>query len=232
MKQINNKQILAAVMTISAGLMMTHSAQAQLIPLSGVNAAETTGAAGGGWLAGSGPAATFASGPSVGSAGTAGIEVQASSENGFGYSYFDLGSGATTINPNSTEVTLTFTVNGTASAYNWLGVPLTLNDGTGTGTYNGKYSGSGNPGNYPGTTWNGNTASITWALNPAEITAIQGGSDTVYGFNTGVDPSSVPANYDITFNSLDFTPTAVPEPATMALFGLSAAGLLALRRRK
>lgn len=217
-------------MTISAGLMMTHSAQAQLIPLSGVNAAEATGAAGAGWLAGSGPAATFASGPSVGSAGTAGIEVQASAENGYGFSYFDLGSGATTINPNATEVTLTFTINGSTSGYNWLGVPLTLNDGTGTGTYGGKYSAPGNPGSQPGTAWNGNTGSITWALNPAEIAIIQGGGDTVYGFNTGVDPSSVPATYDLTFNSLNFT--AVPEPATMALFGLSAAGLLALRRRK
>jgi hypothetical protein len=230
MKQINNKQILAAVMTISAGLIMTHSAQAQLIPLSGVNAVEATGAAGAGWLAGSGPAATFASGPSVGAAGTAGIEVQASAENGFGFSYFDLGSGATTINPNATEVTLTFTINGSSTGYNWLGVPLTLNDGTGHGVYNGKYSAPGNPGNQPGTVWNGNTGSITWALNPAEITAIQGGSDTVYGFNTGVDPASVPATYDLTFNSLDFT--AVPEPSTLAYSAFGAASIFLFRRRK
>jgi hypothetical protein len=216
----------AAALVLVWGLVASSSAPAQTIGLSGVDASTTTGYAG--WLT-----ANFASGPSVGSAGTAGIEVQASSAGGYGYTYFDLGSGATTINPNSTQVTLTFTVNGTASAYNWLGVPLTLNDGTGTGTYGGIYSGSGNPGNQAGAVWNGNTASLTWALNPAEITAIQGGSDVVYGFNTGVDPAGVPANYDITFNSLTFSPaTVVPEPATMSLFGLSAAGLLALRRRK
>ena len=230
MKQINNKQILAAVMTISAGLMMTHSAQAQLIPLSGVSASETASQAYDGWGAAASSPTTFASGPSVGSAGTGGVEVQSSSGNGFGGSYFDLGSGATLLNPGDTQVTLTFTVNGTASQYIWIGVPLNLNDGSANEGWGGVYSGSGNGGNPANAVWYGNTASITYALNSAEITAIKGGSDTLYGFNTGVDPAVAPANYDITFNSLDFT--AVPEPATTSLFGLSAAGLLALRRRK
>lgn len=230
MKQINNKQILAAVMTISAGLMMTHSAQAQLIPLSGVSASETASQAYDGWGAAASSPTTFASGPSVGSAGTGGVEVQSSSGNGFGGSYFDLGSGATLLNPGDTQVTLTFTVNGTASQYIWIGVPLNLNDGSANEGWGGVYSGSGNGGNPANAVWNGNTASITYALNSAEITAIKGGSDTLYGFNTGVDPAVAPANYDITFNSLDFSP--VPEPSTLAYSAFGAASILLFRRRK
>jgi hypothetical protein len=213
----------AAVLGVTCGLAIAGSTQAQTIGLSGVDVSSQGGS--GGWLT-----ANFASGSSVGSAGTAGIEVQATSSGGYGYTYFDLGSGATTINADSTQVTLTFTVNGDPAGYNWLGVPLTLNDGTGTGTYGGVYSGYNNSGSDPRAVWNGNTASITWGLNPAQITAIQGGGDTLYGFNTGVDPSGVPSSYDITFNSLTFSP--VPEPATLALFGLGATGLLAFRRRK
>jgi len=50
------------------------------------------------------------------------------------------------------------------------------------------------------------------------------------GINFQIDPANVSGNYDITFNSLTLTPA--PEPATLALAGLGAAGLLAFRRRK
>lgn len=213
----------AAALAVACGLVAGGLAQAQNIGLSGIDVSSQGGY--GGWLT-----ANFASGSSIGSAGTGGIEVQATSSGGFGGTYFDLGGGATTINANSTQATLTFTINGDPSGYAWLGVPLTLNDGTGNGTYGGVYSGSGNPGNPANAVWNGNTASITYALNPAEITAIQTGSDVVYGFNVGVDPSGVPSSYDITFNSLTFSP--VPEPATLALFGLGMSGLLMLHRRE
>ena len=52
----------------------------------------------------------------------------------------------------------------------------------------------------------------------------------INGMNFQIDPANVSGNYDITFNSLVLSP--VPEPATLALVGLGAAGLLAFRRRK
>lgn len=215
----------AAVLAVACGLAAAGSAQAQIIGLSGIDVSSQAGSSG--WLT-----ADFTSGSSVGSAGTAGIEVQATSSGGYGYTYFDFGGSAPSINADSTQVTLTFTINGDPSGYNWLGVPLNLNDGSGAPQYAGVYSGSGNPGNPANAVWNGNTASITYALNATQLTAIQTGSDVLYGFNTGVDPSGVPANYDITFNSLTFSPAPVPEPATLALFGLGAVGLLTVRRRK
>jgi hypothetical protein len=213
-------------LALACGLSAIYSTQAQTISLSGIDVTSQGGY--GGWLT-----ATFDSGASVGSAGTAGVQVVAPVGGGFGGTYLDLGGGATLINADSTRVTLTFTVNGTASDYNWMGVPLDLNDGTGNGSYPGVYSGSGNPGNPANAVWNGNTASITYALNPAEISAIQGGNDWLYGFNIGVDPAVISAaNLDITFNSLTFSAAPVPEPATVALIGLGVSGLLVFRRRK
>jgi len=215
----------AAALAVVCGLVVGNSAEAQEIGLSGISVIGQTGYDG--WTT-----ATFESGPSVGSAGTGGIEVQASSLGGFGGTYINLGGDATTISANSTMATLNFTINGDPSGFIWIGVPLDLNDGTPYGSYAGVYSGSGNPGNPPNAVWNGNTVSITYALSAGQISAIETGSDVVYGFNIGVDPASAPSSYDITFNSLTFSGAVVPEPSTMGLFGLSAAGLLALRRRK
>jgi len=220
MKQINNKQILAAVMTISAGLMMTHSAQAQLISLSGISGTSVASAAGAGWVGSSGPT-TFTQTPS-------GTEVQGTTANGYGYSYWN--DGAVLLTPGDTQVTLQITINGSLTGYDWMGIPLTLNDGGPNEVFSGLYSAPGNPGNFPGTSWTGNTGSLTWQLNSAEITAINGGSEYLYGFNSGLNPATLPANYDITFNSLDFS--AVPEPSTLAYSTVGAASILLFRRRK
>jgi len=190
------KQLITSLVAVLAIPALVQTAQAQTISLSGVNVSGTSGY--GAWSG-----ATFTSGPSVGSAGTGGIEVVAPSI-GFGGTYIDLAGGSTHINASSTQVTVTFTINGTASGYNWVGTPFNPNDGIGAG-YN-YYSGSGNPGNPAGAVWSGNTASLTWDLSPAELAAVQGGGDTLYGFNIGIDPASVsPANIDITYNSITFS---------------------------
>ena len=53
--------------------------------------------------------------------------------------------------------------------------------------------------------------------------------DVVAGLNFQIDPANVSGNYDITYSSITLSP--VPEPTTLALAGLGAAGLLIFRRR-
>lgn len=117
-----------------------------------------------------------------------------------------------------TEVTLTFTLNSPAGSY-YVGVPFAISDNTGNVFYGG-YSTYG-----PGT-W-----SETVPLDSTQLAAVAAGGDAINGINLEFDPAgNVPGGaYDITFNSLVLS---VPEPTTLALVGLGAAGLLAFRRRK
>ena len=155
-----------------------------------------------------------------------GLEV---SSIGYGSLYYVVPPGEVqTLNTWDTAVQLTFTVNGTASDYNWVGTPFILNDNAGAVTYGGLYSGSGNPGNPSTVVWNGNTATWTVPLAANQLAAVQAGGDAIYGFNLEFDPAVAPGIYDVTFNSL----TIVPEPASLALVGLGMAGLLVCRRRK
>ena len=160
----------------------------------------------------------------------AGLEV---ASGGYGSLYYVVpGNEVQTLNPNDTVATLTFTVNSpSVSDIYWMGTPFILNDNYGSTTLGG-YSASGNGGSDPGTTWNGNVVTETETLSAGEIAAIQAGNDAIYSFNLETDPAAFngPPIYDITFNSLTLSP--VPEPATLALAAMGAAGFLVARRRK
>jgi hypothetical protein len=219
MKQ--NTKWLAAALAVAGGLAMASSAQAQAVtgtpylsnvPPGGITALYA------GW---SGGGATITSLPT-------GLEIAST---GYGSLYYSIPS-PVTMNANDTVATLTFTVNSPSVAnILWIGTPFAINDNSGNVFYGG-YSASGNGGSDPGTTWNGNVVTETEPLSSGQLATIQAGGDVIYSFNLEVDPASFvgPPIYDITFNSLVLSPA--PEPTTLALVGLGAASLLAIRRRK
>ncbi len=216
-------QRLAVGLAMTGGMMVSSLSHAQgVVNMSGIDVSSLN----------TSPNATYANwngNATFLSQGT-GMEVQSS---GYGSLYFVVpGAQVQTLNPNDTQATLTFTVVGNAANYIWVGTPFILNDNSGAGNYGG-YSGSGNPGNPVGTTWNGNTCTETSALSAGQIAAIQAGNDAIYSFNLEFDPSTLGGgmtSYDVIFNSLVLSP--VPEPGTMALAGIGAAGLMIFRRRR
>src|ERR1700734_3954711 len=98
------------------------------------------------------------------------------------------------------------------------------------------YSGPGNGGNPANFTWVENsstsyTLTETGSFDADDLATIAASGGYVYGLNLNFDGGSNPP-YDVTFNSLTFAPGPAPEPATLALGGLSMLSLLAFRRRK
>jgi hypothetical protein len=172
-----------------------------------------------------------------------GLEVVSA---GYGGGYVDISDyqGAIFINPSDTQYSLTLTVTGPESDYPWQGTGFLLNDSlASTGTFmpnsssGNDYSGPGNGGNPAGFTWVENsstsyTLTETGSFDAGDLTTIEASGGYVYGLNLNFDGSPDPGAYDVTFNNLSFAPGPAPEPATLALGGLSMLSLLAFRRRK
>jgi hypothetical protein len=224
MKQ--NTKWLPAVLAVAGGMVMISSAQAQSVTgtpyLSNIDPSTLNTA----------PNATYANwngGANFTSLST-GLEVQSA---GYGSLYYVVPAGnVQTLNTADTQAVLTFTINSpAANNFVWAGTPFILNDNSGAATYGG-YSGSGNGGNPSTVTWNGNVVTWTVPLSAGQLAAVQAGGDAIYSFNLQMDPAVLNNGpiYDMTFNSLVLSPA--PEPTTLALVGLGAAGLLAFRRRK
>jgi len=141
------------------------------------------------------------------------------------------------LNPGTTGLTLSLTLNSPAASDIWAGIKFVVNDDTGA-TWYGAYTGLWGVDNTSwastvGTAvWAGNTLTMTVPLTSTSLAAAQGGADHIYGFDLVFDPAYYADSqntYTVNYNSLI---TTVPEPTTLALAGLGAAGLLAIRRRK
>jgi hypothetical protein len=124
----------------------------------------------------------------------------------------------TALNPLDTQVTFHFTWN-SGNAVAGVNVLFALGDSMGGVVYYGTGYNIPSPG----------LNSYTFPLVNPNLGNVGAGA-IINGMNFQIDPANVSGNYDITYNSI--TLSQVPEPATMALAGLGAAGLLAVRRRK
>jgi hypothetical protein len=202
----------AAVLAVASGLVMVNSAQAQAITgtpyLSNIPAVGPS--YGGLWAT---PLATITS-------TATGLEFNAPGGTGsFSTMYYPIPLGdQTALNLLDTKVTFDFTWN-SGDAVGGVNVLFALGDSLGGVDYYGTGYVVPTPG----------LNSYTFTLQSPNLANVGAGA-IINGMNFQIDPANVSGNYDITYNSIVLSP--VPEPATLALVGLGAAGLLAFRRRK
>jgi hypothetical protein len=205
---------MAVTAGVASGLAMAVSAQAQGVTGGQYLDIDLTQLAANGSVSGAWAAGTWTDTPT-------GLEVAGAPGGGGTYSQLYYPLLASQIQPNiptATEAVFTYTWNsGTVAA--GVGVRFALDDSSGGVDY---YN-TGYIIPQPGV----NT--FTFPLQAPNQANIAAGA-TINGLNLTIDPGNVVGTYDITFNSITLEP--VPEPATLALAGLGAAGMLALRRRK
>ena len=205
---------MAVTAAVASGLAMAASAQAQGITgpqyLSNIDPS-TINSISGAWNAG-----TFTETPT-------GLEVSGAPGGSGTYSQLYYALPAVQIQPNdplATEAVFTYTWNSGTTA-GGVGVRFALDDSSGgVDYYNTGYI-------VPQLGVN----TFTFPLQTPNQANIAAGA-TINGLNLTIDPGNVVGTYDITFNSITLEPQPVPEPTTLALAGLGAAGLLAIRRRK
>jgi hypothetical protein len=204
----------ATMLAAASALTIANSVQAQSVTgtpyLSNIDTTFLNANAFGTWTA-----ATFTSVPT-------GLDVSVPAV-GYSGTYYAIPlAQQTALNPLDTQVTFDFTFNSPAGPYvGGVNVQFQLNDSLGGGViYNTFYNNAFTA---------GVMNSITLPLAGANLSNIAAGA-TITSLNFYIDPANIGGAYDLTENSLTLTPT--PEPATLALVGLGAAGLLVIRRRK
>jgi hypothetical protein len=211
----HNTKWLAAVLAVAGGLAIANSAQAQSvtgtpylsnIPASGAGSPSYSGY----WNT---PLATITS-------TSTGLEFNAPGGGGsFSQLYYPLPvSQQTPLNPLDTQVTFNFLWN-SGNAVAGVNVLFALDDSMGGTDYYGTGYNIPTPG----------LNSYTFNLQSPNLANVGAGA-LINGLNFQIDPANVSGNYDITYSSIYLHPA--PEPATLALIGLGAVGLLAFRRRK
>jgi hypothetical protein len=202
----------ATALAVASGLVIANSAQAQGITgtpyLSNINPGDPSYS--GNWAT----TATITSTPT-------GLEFAASGVTGsFSTMYYAIPAGQqTALNPADTQVTFGYIWNSPVGPTGGVNVLFALDDSMGGVNY---YQ----TGYIP---MSAGSHSMTFALQSANLANVGAGA-IINGMNFQIDPANVGGPYDITYSSLTLSPA--PEPATLALVGLGAAGLLAFRRRK
>jgi hypothetical protein len=203
---------LVSALAVASSLAIANSAQAQGVTgtpyLSNINPADASYS--GYWAT---PLATITSTPT-------GMEYNAPGGGGsFSTMYYPIPvSQQTPLNPLDTQVTFKFNWN-SGNAVAGVNVLFALDDSMGGVNYYGTGYNIPTPG----------VNSYTFPLQAANQANVAAGA-IINGINFQIDPANVSGSYDITYSSI--TLSQVPEPTTLALVGLGAGGLLALRRRK
>jgi len=230
-----------SVLAVAGGLIIANSAQGQIIELGAQNNLGNV-LPDGGIL----PSPTLQA---------SGLEMAGGA--GYYWGQIDLPVGnQNTFNPNDNTITEVYTINSPAAgtsnsayagmnggAWSWSSFQplISINGGSmqryfGYDGYNLSYSpinGQNIANQDKGYSYNAanGQVTITAPLNATTYAGLQQGG-TVTAFQLSLDAQeSLPQGFDVTFDTIYLSQSA-PEPGTLALIGLGAAGLLAMRRRK